>query len=112
MISKLKIKNNMILSGNTEYKTIIIPTIDCIPEETLVHLRNLAKKGATIIFEGHIPTDFPGLFEHQRRRDFIAGVKNELMQLPTNINLSTNVLKTLLDMKIYPEEMALNGLLF
>jgi hypothetical protein len=112
MIAELKVKDNTLVSGRTRYKTIVVPAIEYIPEETLVHLNDLAKEGALIIFENDIPSDVPGFFEYQKRRNFIARIKNEMKKLPAKVRVTSNVMETLTQSEIFSEEMVPQGLEF
>lgn len=110
MISSLKVKDNRLITGKTSYKTIVVPSIECIPEETLAHLNNLAKAGATIIFENDIPSDVPGLFEYKQRRDYLKGIRNNMKHQSSTIFVTPHVEKTLMAKDIFPEAMASAGL--
>lgn len=74
------IDNNGSLTTSTgsHYKAIVIPDVKMIPIETLEHLIQLAKDGATIIFAGRYPLDVPGLYRHKQR-------KKQLVQLATQL---------------------------
>ena len=111
MIAGLAVKGKILVSGKTQYKAIVVPNIECIPVETLSHLRDLARKGATIIFESDIPADVPGMFDVEKKRKSIKSIRNELVQIPT-IHKTSNIAATLLKEGIYAEELASKGLEF
>jgi hypothetical protein len=54
--------------GGNSYGAIVIPSCRYIPVETLRKLFDLARAGATIVFEGNIPSDVPGLGNLDVRR--------------------------------------------
>lgn len=112
MIAGLAVEGRTLVSGKTRYKAILVPDIECIPLETLSFLRDLARKGASIIFERDIPSDVPGLFDLEKRKNFIMAIRNEMKQFPSNIRITSNVTETLLKERIYGEEMASKGLEF
>lgn len=112
MIAGLNAEGKTLVSGKTRYKAIVVPAIEHIPVETLSCLRDLALKGASIIFENDIPADVPGLFDFENKRISIITVKNEMLQLPSNIHITSNVTETLLDKGIYAEELTRKGLEF
>jgi len=55
------------LNGNT-FNVILVPQCQYMPVETLEKLAQLAKGGATILFEGGPPADVPGFYQYQRRQ--------------------------------------------
>lgn len=112
MIGKLKIEGNLLVSGNARYKVIVVPSIDHIPLETLTLLRDLARKGATIIFEKEIPHDVPGLFDFEKKRTSLASIGNEMLLLTSNVKVTPKLLNSLSQEKIFAEEMSQKGLEF
>lgn len=58
----------IVSKGGNRYKSIIIPPVDFMPEETMLALSNLQKQGANIIFVGNIPNDVPGNGNLESRR--------------------------------------------
>ncbi|MDB4582052.1 glycosyl hydrolase [Draconibacterium sp.] len=70
-IKKLTFENNQIQSGDVGYKTVLVPSCNYIPLETMQHLIALAEAGATIIFEDKIPDDVPGMANlEERQKEF------------------------------------------
>jgi hypothetical protein len=59
----------VLVPGGT-YRAVVVPACDRMPIDTLQQLLSLAEKGATVIFESHLPSDVPGLhdLEHRQRR--------------------------------------------
>lgn len=112
MIAGLTVEGKTLVSGNTRYKSIVVPAIDRIPLETLTCLRNLARKGATIIFENDIPRDVPGLLDFEKGRKSVSEIRNEMVNLPSNIHITANVFETLAEAGIYAEELSRKGLEF
>jgi hypothetical protein len=56
-------------STNASYKVVVIPACDHIPLPTLRKLLDLARDGATVIFEKHLPGDVPGWSNLEKRRE-------------------------------------------
>ncbi|MBV5311966.1 MAG: hypothetical protein JZU47_01650 [Prolixibacteraceae bacterium] len=112
MVAGLNVENGNLISGKAKYKVIVVPPIQHIPLETLNSFLELAKKGATVIFENDIPTDVPGLFDLEKQRTSAGTIKSEMLRLPLRIKVSSNVPETLYEKKIYAEEMASKGLEF
>ncbi|MFZ1288794.1 MAG: glycosyl hydrolase [Melioribacteraceae bacterium] len=83
-IQQLKVKNEKLVSGDIEYKTIIIPKTDFIPLETFSKIIELTKNGAKIIFENDLPNDVPGLFNLKDRQKDFQNLKNELQFVQKN----------------------------
>ena len=59
--------NIQIVSSAPSHKALIIPPCNFIPFETLEKIIQLAKNGATVIFQG-FPKDVPGLNDLAKRR--------------------------------------------
>lgn len=67
-VQQARCKNGEIsLNGNT-YSVILVPACHRMPVETMEKLVSLAKAGATVIFEGALPTDVPGFYQYQQRQ--------------------------------------------
>ncbi len=70
----------LITEGGNGYQTIVLPSVQYLPVETLDYLTDLAEEGATIIFSGGLPGDVPGFGNlKERRRRFeklIEGLKD------------------------------------
>lgn len=50
----------LVTSGGTGYKALVVPAAHLMPSDVLTHLYELAKQGATIVFLENYPTDVPG----------------------------------------------------
>lgn len=58
------------INGNT-WKVVLVPGARLMPVATLQHLLQLARGGVTVLFQGSLPADVPGLNAlAQRRADF------------------------------------------
>ncbi|GEN75294.1 glycosyl hydrolase [Chryseobacterium hagamense] len=64
------------------YQVLIVPKLDHLPESTLKNILNLARQGASVIFQNE-PKDVPGNFEVEKRR-------NELRSLWSRIPFREN----------------------
>jgi hypothetical protein len=54
--------------ADREYRIVVVPSCNQIPLQTLDSLLNLARGGATVVFEEHLPQDVPGLSDLANRR--------------------------------------------
>ena len=122
-IQQLKVEDKKILSGNSEYKTIIIPNCDFIPLTTIQKVINLAKEGAIIILQNDFPKDVPGLNDLKHRQEVYQKSKNEIKfnsksdyessQIGEGKLIKGNNLRTILDdIEVLPESLAKNGCWF
>ena len=50
----------LVTSGGTGYKALVVPAAHLMPNDVLAHLLKLAQQGATIVFLENYPTDVPG----------------------------------------------------
>ena len=51
-----------------QYRVVVVPECEHIPEPTLAKLLALARSGATVVFEKHLPLDVPGWGNLEPRR--------------------------------------------
>lgn len=62
-----------LVTGGQRYHALLLPPTRTLPLATLQHLVQLAESGATILVEGDLPADVPGLgVLPQRRQAFVA----------------------------------------
>lgn len=78
LAAKVKDKQGIEVPGGI-YRAIVVPKTTHIPVETMRALLGLAKAGASVIFDGELPTDVPGLANLEARRA-------ELKSLVADIN--------------------------
>ena len=95
MIAGLDMEGKTLVSGKARYKVIVVPAIERIPLETLTRLRDLARKGATIIFEKDIPADVPGLFDFEKKKTLVAAIRNEMLLLSSSVHVTSQLLESL-----------------
>jgi hypothetical protein len=112
MIEGLTVTEGNIYSGKTRYKVLVVPSIETIPLKTLSMLRDLALKGAKIIFENQIPADIPGLNNYEKRKIEANSIGQEMAALTSDVSVKTSIQEGLSEIKIYPEELAQKGLSF
>lgn len=81
-VLKLNISNRQIItSGGTLYKTIVVPNCKRMPVETLSKFRDLAKAGINIVFTNNMPADVPGLYNIESRRLKLSQITNEMQKI-------------------------------
>jgi len=76
-IAQLETKSGKILTGGTNYETILLPPVKLIPLETFEKLITLAKNGAIVLME-ELPTDVPGLGKLAERQIKLQVLKKSL----------------------------------
>ena len=69
----------LVTSGGTGYKALVVPAAHLMPSDVLAHLYELAKQGATIVFLENYPTDVPGYGQLEQKRQ---SYQRTLRQLP------------------------------
>jgi hypothetical protein len=83
-ISQSHVENNMVILGGNSYKTILVPPTQFIAADTLANLVSLANDGATILIEGDLPKDVPGLEHLELRRTAFTKALSEIHLKPTS----------------------------
>jgi hypothetical protein len=111
----------IIVNGN-RYRTILIPPTQFMPETSLQQLIELARAGATIVFEKAIPSDVPGWGRLAPRRaawqhtvsglNFVAGDVQHAELGSGRFLLGTNLTALLTDAGVDREPCVDSGLQF
>lgn len=76
-IAQLETKSGKILTGGTNYQTVLLPPVKLMPVETFEKLIDLAKNGATVLME-ELPLDVPGLGYLAERQLKLKSLKSSL----------------------------------
>lgn len=115
--------NIQIAKEGPSYQVLIVPELTYLPETTLNNMLELARNGASIIFQNE-PKDIPGYFEVEKRRNRLESLwsqipfHNQGENLKTaelgkgKIILSSDVSKGLEYLKIEREKLTETGLKF
>ncbi len=61
-------RNHEIELGGNHYRAVFVPECSVIPAATMKRLIQLARSGATILFQDHVPSDVPGWKDIEKRR--------------------------------------------
>lgn len=101
------VNGNLIVSG-VRYKSLIIPSCKKMPFATMQKLIELKKAGAVILFEG-LPESVPGFNDYKTQEQ---NLQNLLTSNKNTIEPVSDVLKTLENFKIEPENLVNTGLKF
>lgn len=109
MLETAEFSNGKIALQGGNYKTIVVPDCKYMPESTLNLLRNLAKKGAPVIFQQQLPTSVPGYYNLENRIEKFEKLKTKTAPLVT---ISQDVSESLLESGVDNEELAGFGLSF
>jgi hypothetical protein len=91
---KAKVVSGKVKMPGAEYRIIVVPECKYMPLETVKQLLALSNKGATIFFEGQIPSDLPGRGNSDRRQ---KEFKNLLSKLETLRESQVNILDAYCD---------------
>ncbi len=122
-IQTLNNDKELIRSKGATYRTVLVPSCEYIPLESMKKLIEMAKNGASILFENKLPMDVPGLADlKSRQNEYNALLSNLDFQPEGDLQIakvgegyfikSKNVSAMLEHIWVYPEEMASLGLWF
>ena len=78
MLDTIRYQGGELRAPGGMYKVILVPECKFMPAETLKRLGELARQGATIIFEKELPGDVPGYGGLAKRRELFAAEKKRL----------------------------------
>ncbi len=112
MIGNLKMDGKGIRSGGIRYKAIVIPAIEHMPLSTLTALNELAKQGATILFENGIPEDVPGLADRENSMKAMTRMKSVMAKPGRTVSVTSDIMEALSNKGIHAEELCSKGLEF
>jgi len=68
LLESFKASDGRLVSPGTTHKTLVVSGCRRMPEGTLERIVQLADGGATVIFDGELPADVPGLGRLEQRR--------------------------------------------
>ena len=104
-------KSGELFSGNAIYKTLIIPAVTYLPEETLDRLLLLAKGGAKIIFENQMPKVITGYALNEERQKKFSDKVSEMKRIH-GVYAGEDWNQALLKNGVVQEEISHNGLTY
>lgn len=93
------------------YRVILIPACQYMPETTLRRLRELAKQGATIVFERALPQQVPGFNAFESRNAQLRLLAGDMQRMKT-VRVAADAVQTLAALRVPAEQMAALGLAF
>lgn len=87
LLDRLTVKNGLVttLSGSS-YRTLLVPACSYMPVHTLDRIVELARQGATVIFQ-QLPSDVPGLGNLEARRSDLKKIADSFDFSVTRENL-------------------------
>jgi len=78
--------------GGATYKALILPAVKYIPLETMEQIKKLTEQGATIIFAENYPSDIPGFYQLDERRNRFKVLMESLPQVGSFDKVAENKL--------------------
>ncbi|NML56856.1 glycosyl hydrolase [Chryseobacterium cheonjiense] len=124
LIAEAQLENHEIKVSKSggSYKVLIIPQLTYLPESTLKNILNLARNGASVVFQSQ-PKDVPGNVEVEKRRNELQSLWRQIpFQQNGNVKsatfgkgkivLSSDIKKGLELLKIEREKLTDTGLKF
>lgn len=66
-LQQFKFQDHHIVAGGNQFKAILLPAIDKIPEASMIAIVNLVKAGATLLVHRNFPRSVPGLYKADER---------------------------------------------
>ena len=78
LASRVQVQGAHLRAGTATYATIVVPSSEHMPPETLHRLIALARAGATVLFVERLPHDVPGLSSLAERRAALEVAKSSI----------------------------------
>jgi hypothetical protein len=88
-----KALNGGIAVPGGNYRAVVVPVCEHMPLATLEKLLALSEAGATVIFEGHLPTDVQGLGGLEQRRAELNKLLTRIKERQASTNPDHSALK-------------------
>ena len=70
-LAGLQVENGQLMAPGGRYRSIVVPAVQRMSPDTLARLRELQRRGATLVFE-KLPEDVPGFARLEARRAELA----------------------------------------
>jgi hypothetical protein len=77
-LQQIKMNGNSLVTGNNNYKAILLPANKLITEQSFQQLIALAKLGAKVLVYKNLPEDVPGLLQFEKRRSVFQQLVKQL----------------------------------
>jgi hypothetical protein len=77
-LKQITVRERSLVTGNNTYKAILLPANKLISEQSFQHLIDLAKQGAVILIDKHLPEDVPGFGNLEKRRTLFQQLVKQL----------------------------------
>ena len=94
------------------YKTLVVPAVTYMSENTLERLLVLARQGARIIFTDHLPLQVSGYYKHNERNKEFRKKIDEMKGYPEHVMVTGDLQEALNGLGVWQEDFAKNGLRF
>ncbi|TNF39990.1 MAG: hypothetical protein EP310_09665 [Bacteroidetes bacterium] len=72
------LNGEIVTSGKTKYKAVVVPKTEYIPVETLAQLQQFIEKGGKVYFDEYLPKSVPGMFNLKAREEKLTRIKAEI----------------------------------
>jgi hypothetical protein len=82
-LANARADQHRIVLGDHRYRAIVVPECRVLPDTALAKLASLARDGAHVLFQNHLPNDVPGFANLEKRR-------NDFRKLLQRINVEND----------------------
>jgi hypothetical protein len=77
-----KVEAGGIRLGDGNYRAVVVPDCEHMPVETMQKIAALAGAGGTVVFQGRVPQDVPGLNKMEQRRSELGNLASKFTATP------------------------------
>lgn len=110
-LAKLSVSAGRVTAAGGRYRVILVPACQYMPETTLRRLRELAKQGATLVFEHAMPQQAPGFRAFASRNALVRALGEEMKRMKT-VRVAADAVQTLAALQVPAEQLTPLGLSF
>lgn len=80
LLNCVMLNGEMVTSGKTVYKAVVIPKTEYIPVETMQKLEEFISKGGKVYFDENLPKSVPGMFNMDERETELSQIKSDVSE--------------------------------
>jgi hypothetical protein len=86
LLQSVKVADGRLVAPGTSYQALVVSDCRLMPAETMARMVQFISDGATVIFNGKLPVDVPGLGNLDKRRDQFRTAMAKIDMARKNVN--------------------------
>ncbi len=112
MLTRATVRDGKLILGGHAYSALVLPGVKRMPPEVLETIVKLNRQGAKLIVQDGWPTEVPGYFQQQVRRNKLSALTASQSGGNNLLTATESILPTLSSLGVLKESMTASGLRF